>query len=185
MSKLSSTQAFDVMPKLYKKSGLSTLYWEAWESDGRIAVNSGVVGQPGEVSWFHADTDLRRIVEKQAARLRAEGYADQDRQAFATLLIQYRIEGMGTEQDLDKRHRIQDLMDECLGWTGLGYCDGGDTGSGSMNVCCLVVDPYAALMPILESLQENDALMGAALALETDDKVVVLWPRELVGTGGY
>lgn len=27
-----------------------------------------------------------------------------------------------------------------LGWTGLGHCDGGSIGSGTMEVCCFVVD---------------------------------------------
>jgi hypothetical protein len=31
-------------------------------------------------------------------------------------------------------------MDEALGWTGLGRCDGGSIGSGTMEVCCFVVD---------------------------------------------
>jgi len=31
-------------------------------------------------------------------------------------------------------------MNETLGWTGLGNCDGGNIGSGTMEVCCFVVD---------------------------------------------
>lgn len=31
-------------------------------------------------------------------------------------------------------------MDETLGWTGLGHCDGGSIGGGTMEVCCYVVD---------------------------------------------
>jgi hypothetical protein len=31
-------------------------------------------------------------------------------------------------------------MNETLGWTGLGNCDGGSIGSGTMEVCCFVVD---------------------------------------------
>ena len=42
--------------------------------------------------------------------------------------------------DLDKRHKLEDKMNEVLGWTGLGHCDGGSIGSGSMEACCFVVD---------------------------------------------
>ena len=31
-------------------------------------------------------------------------------------------------------------MNETLGWTGLGHCDGGSIGSGTMEACCFVVD---------------------------------------------
>ncbi len=31
-------------------------------------------------------------------------------------------------------------MNETLGWSGLGHCDGGSIGSGTMEVCCFVVD---------------------------------------------
>ena len=55
-------------------------------------------------------------------------------------MIEYAVEGMGTTEDLDKRHRLEERMNETLGWTGLGNCDGGSIGSGTMEVCCLVVD---------------------------------------------
>lgn len=47
---------------------------------------------------------------------------------------------MGTKEDLEKRHRLEDRMNETLGWTGLGVSDGGSMGSGSMEVCNFVVD---------------------------------------------
>ena len=47
---------------------------------------------------------------------------------------------MRSPADLDKRHHFQDRMAETLGWTGLGHRDGGSIGSGTMEVCCFVVD---------------------------------------------
>ena len=35
---------------------------------------------------------------------------------------------------------VEDGLTESLGWTGLGYCDGGSIGSGTMEACCFVVD---------------------------------------------
>ena len=47
-------------------------------------------------------------------------------------------------------------MDETLGWTGLGYCDGGSIGSGTMEVCCLVVDFDTAAKLIEADIQETE-----------------------------
>lgn len=47
---------------------------------------------------------------------------------------------MGDAKDIEKRHRLEDRMNETLGWTGLGACDGGSIGSGTMEVCTFFVD---------------------------------------------
>jgi hypothetical protein len=70
----------------------------------------------------------------------AEGFNPIDPADHYTLLIEYAVEGMGNATDVEKRHRLQDRMSETLGWTGLGHCDGGSIGSGTMEVCCFVVD---------------------------------------------
>jgi hypothetical protein len=46
----------------------------------------------------------------------------------------------GSTADLDKRVAVEELMNEGLGWTGLGHCDGGDIGSGTMKIFCYVAD---------------------------------------------
>ena len=56
------------------------------------------------------------------------------------LIIEYAVDGMGTSADMDRRHRIEKLVDSELGWHGLGHCDGGSIGSGTMEIACLVVD---------------------------------------------
>jgi hypothetical protein len=47
-------------------------------------------------------------------------------------------------------------MDETLGWTGLGHCDGGSIGSGTMEVCCLVVDFQIAKKVIQKDLAKTE-----------------------------
>jgi hypothetical protein len=56
------------------------------------------------------------------------------------LMIEYAVVGMGSAGDLEKRHRLEGRMNKTLGWTGLGHCDGGSIGSGTMEVCCFVAD---------------------------------------------
>ena len=72
------------------------------------------------------------------------------------MLIEYAIGGFGTKQQLEKRHALQDRMDETLGWTGLGHCDGGSSGSGTMEVCCLVVDFDIAKRVIETDLRDTE-----------------------------
>ena len=164
------------MHKLYKTVGHSLRYWEIWEHDETTVVHSGVVGDAGEVSYIPNDSAAQEVIERQAARLREEGYAKRENASLFVLLIRYQIDGMGSVADLDKRHKIEELMDECLGWTGLGHCDGGDIGGGDMNICCFVVDPTAAIAPIIKCLEENTYLAGATLLLETEVGRETLWP---------
>jgi hypothetical protein len=60
---------------------------------------------------------------------------------------------MGTHDDLEKRHALQQRMDDTLGWTGLGHCDGGSIGSGTMEVAMLVVDVDLAKRTIAADLK--------------------------------
>ena len=62
---------------------------------------------------------------------------------------------MGNTDDLDKRHRLEERKNETLGWTGLGHCDGGSIGSGTMEVCNFVVDFEIAKKVIEEDLIET------------------------------
>jgi hypothetical protein len=68
-------------------------------------------------------------------------------------------------------------LNECLGWTGNGNCDGGDIGSGTMNVWSLVVNPYLAAEAILDELRKNDFLEGVVIAIERQDSFEVLYPE--------
>ena len=65
----------------------------------------------------------------------------------------YTIKGVGTKKDLSLRHALERRMDETLGWTGVGHCEGGSIGSGSMEFCCMVVDFKIAKRVIEEDLK--------------------------------
>ncbi len=47
-------------------------------------------------------------------------------------------------------------MNETLGWTGLGNCDGGSIGSGTMEVCCFVADFEVAKSVIAANLKGTE-----------------------------
>jgi hypothetical protein len=127
------------MLKLYKKTDGEISYWETWDNDERSAtVHWGQLGHRGQDKIVTGD--FHEIIQKEVDEKIQEGYGLVDDDDHARLLIEYNVSGMGTPQDIEKRTRLQSRMDETLGWTGLGHCDGGSIGSGTMEVCCFVVD---------------------------------------------
>ncbi|HEY0466018.1 MAG TPA: hypothetical protein VGC79_17530 [Polyangiaceae bacterium] len=130
------------MIKLYKGTKGGVLYHEAWSADATITEHWGKLGEPGNTrdhALGEAD-DANELLEAVLASARASGFVELDEDELPMLLIEYRIQGMGSAADLAKRHALEDRMNEVLGWVGLGQCEGGNIGYGTMEVCCLVVD---------------------------------------------
>ena len=147
------------MNKIYLRIDGVLRYHEAWVSEGMLIEHWGVVGERGEMAERKLATKAK---SKEATAVAdalkpalAKGYAPIDDEAHAVLLIEYAIKGMGTGIDLKKRHDLEARMDETLGWTGLGECDGGEIGSGTMEVCCFVVDFAIALRVIEADLKDT------------------------------
>jgi hypothetical protein len=74
------------------------------------------------------------------ATAKRDGYLPIPQNRMQWLIVEYAVDGMGTAADANRRHRIEDLVDSELGWHGLGHCDGGSIGSGTMEIACPVVD---------------------------------------------
>jgi len=107
-----------------------------------------------------------------------------------SLIVQYRVDGWGSPADLAKRHRLEEFLDACLDESDNGYCDGGDIGSGSINIFLEeVLDPQRACDSMVAELQESGDLEGAVIALSLDpDRTkeegpfhTVLWPKDYRG----
>jgi hypothetical protein len=141
--------------KLYRFTNGRKEYWETWADDvGTHTVHWGALGTKGETKTFKS-TLLRKAetsIQKEIDRLMTEGFHPIAAENHATLMVEYAIEDMGTTPDLDKRHRLEERMNETLGWTGLGACDGGSIGSGTMEVCNFVVDFELAKAVIAKDL---------------------------------
>lgn len=146
------------MLKLYKITLNSKHYWETWEKNGVHTMHWGELGTRGQSKELKstllrkAETTIQKEVDKQVAA----GYLPIDDDELATLMIEYEVEGMGNTADVEKRQRLQDRMNETLGWTGLGHCDGGSIGSGTMEVCCFVVDFELAKSIVEQDLKETE-----------------------------
>ena len=147
------------MLKLYKFADNEKLYWETWDNDdGTHTVHWGELGTEGKSkvvksSLLKKATD---IIQKEIDKLVSEDYRPIDDEDHYTLLIEYKVDGFGNADDLDKRHRLEARMNEKLGWAGLGACDGGSIGSDTMEVCNFVVDFEIAKKVIENNLKGTE-----------------------------
>ena len=169
------------MIKLYK-AGDDVRYWEAWSTDTEVTIHWGIVGDVGETREFQLKPgeSPNTIIEREAKQPKQDGYRKIPASKLQRLVIQYRVNGMGDVDDLDKRVKVEEFMNECLGWKGLGHCDGGDMGSGTMNVFCFVVDAEKAVPHVLEELAARAMIDGVIVAIGEATKVV--WPKSFKGT---
>ncbi|OUS51104.1 hypothetical protein BM607_015245 [Shewanella sp. SACH] len=140
------------MLKLYKFTDTKKEYWETWDNDdGSHTVHWGELGTTGQSKEVKRSLLKKpeKIIQKEVDEMVSNGFRPIDDEF--TLLIEYAVDGMGSKEDVEKRHRLQDKMNETLGWAGLGHCDGGSIGSGTMEVCNYVVD-----FEVAKSVIEND-----------------------------
>jgi hypothetical protein len=145
--------------KLYRFVDGKKEYWETWEDDsGSHTIHWGDLGTRGKSRKVRSTlfAKAEKTIQKEIYRLVKLGFRPIDLDDHYTLLIEYAVEGMGTANDVEKRHRLEDRMNEILGWTGMGMCDGGSIGSGSMEVCSYVVDFEVAKAVIEKDLADTE-----------------------------
>ncbi len=147
------------MLKLYTTIDGQLYYWETWEQDEKTAIiHWGAVGDKGDYREIRSRMigGFNNVVQTEIGRRLEEGYEEWDDDGHIWLEIEYKTDGPGNGAELDKRHRLEEKMDEVLGWTGLGHCDGGSIGSGTMEVACRVVDFDIARQVIEENLKDTE-----------------------------
>ncbi len=130
------------MLKLYKRVGGILSYYEAWLQDGALYEHWGVAGERGELKEIRIGqvADEESLLQEHLLPAIKDGFHPIALDDHALLVVEYLIEGMGRLEDLEKRHSLEERLNEALGWTGLGHCDGGSIGSGTMEAACFVVD---------------------------------------------
>lgn len=148
----------DAMLKLYKRVDGVLRYHEAWVHADTLFEHWGVVGDIGQCVRHRlaAGANEDQSVVDILAPVAKKGFAPLEAKDHTTLAIEYLISGHGATADVDKRHALESRMNEVLGWSGLGHCDGGSIGSGSMEVFCLVVDFDIARRVIVADLEHTE-----------------------------
>lgn len=168
------------MCKLYKKVENELHYFEFWISDeNELTIHKGIVGDIGETNVITigvGDLPLKIQMAKFESDCRQQGY---DTVANLTeLIIQYPCDKLIDLEE--KQEEVEVLMNECLGWTGNGHCDGGDIDTKVMNIFCYVANKDIALETILETLRDNDLLENVIIAYadEKTEEFEMLYPAK-------
>ena len=172
------------MLKLYKKEGDTLRYWVAWVHERKLTVHSGIVGESGEekTTPVPEDEDPDMVIAQAAESLVDAGYDEPDPDALVPLVVQYPLQGKGTGQDFEKRHAVEELLTNVLGWSGNGEVEGGESQPGRMNVFCHVMDAEIAARTLVEVLDDEDLLEGALIAIVREgEEPQVLWPQDYPG----
>jgi hypothetical protein len=166
--------------RLYRIIEGVTEYWQTWTEGTTAIVHTGRVGQPGETRrYLMSDKQQGDAMLREVDQAEREGYRPRELDDHAQIVVQYRLEGPSTIRDHNRRERIERMLSQCLIATGCGDCDGGDIGSGEMNIFCDVVDANAAVPVIVKELGEKNELEGAVIARRSrtgDTEYYVVWP---------
>ena len=174
------------MIKLYRRAGDKVVaYHEAWCSETEIVEHWGPLGETGESNTHARDAALEEgaDLERVLAPAREQGFNEIDGADHVVCLVEYLIDGMGSPEDLAKRHALEDRLNETLGWTGLGACDGGSIGSGTMEVCSFVVDFGLAQRVIAEDLAGTEFADYHRIYDEGEESALGELPKRLLLAG--
>lgn len=145
------------MFKRYKRTSIGLEYHEAWPEDEVVVEHWGICGERGQTHQYPASTagDQRKILKELKTKAAAMGFKPIPLSRHTAVIVQRSIDGMGTVEDVDERHALEDFLNEETGWLGLGHCDGGSIGSGSMESYCYVVDAKLARAALARELAKS------------------------------
>lgn len=141
--------------KLYRERGGGREYHEAWPGEGIVVEHWGRCGERGEARELPARTgsDLARVLAELESGARNAGFRPVEPGAHATLVVEYRMPpGRNAARTSPDRAELEEALDQLIGWLGLGHCDGGSTGSGTMEVFLDVVDFECAKAALVREL---------------------------------
>ncbi|MEL6956483.1 MAG: hypothetical protein AAFO88_07570 [Pseudomonadota bacterium] len=146
------------MFKLYKRDerGVITHYYEVWVEphNRRIIDHFGPLGEQGEARPHRMKLfrSLERQVEELLGPAREAGFSEVGIEDHTSLVVSYAERGFGDLGDMDKRDALEERLNEILGWTGLGHCDGSSHVDDCLEVACFVLDVELASTAISEGL---------------------------------
>jgi len=152
----------------------SPIYREAWFNNGKLYFHEGKIGQKGILKTSDVPLQLAyKVIESFNNQAIRDNFVAMTSEHLKSLVIRFTVDGFGTSPQLAIRHELEDIIDEALGWTGNGRCNGGDAGSGTQQLDCqvLLVEPaIRTLTPILQSKSNS----FEKIEIATDDRTVIV-----------
>jgi len=173
------------MLKLYKELKGSMHYWEAWIEGAYVVTHQGIVGQEGEMARIKPGflSSPERRITKLSWKPRRNGYKEIELEHHWTLTVQQRMSGNDLD-DLDHRNDLIKNLNNMLGWIGAGHVDGGDIGSGTINIFAFIVATNQTTPAVFKWLKESGELSKSVVALDNPDEsepTTVIWPEDFEG----
>lgn len=146
------------MSKLYKlveNRGLH--YKEMWFDNQRgvIVIHSGKVGYIGKSEEIAIKVeDVEKYSERFVSECNQQGYMNLNDDDLYRLVIQYPLKSeFGNKRDAWLKDKVQEYVQNHLGWYGLGHVDGFDIGNKKLNIFCIVVNEEKAVSSIKTCLK--------------------------------
>ncbi|WP_290719279.1 MULTISPECIES: hypothetical protein [Exiguobacterium] len=180
------------MIQLTKQGDSGTLYQTIYTEGCLIVQHQGIVG-----AWVRAE-DVRQMRVSRFKRLgvqilqlveefERQGYREVNETDYTELVVQFPYDEGQAEAALERRHMMEEMIDEGLLHTGNGYCEGGDIGSGTTNIFYHVLDVEAVVSLIFEGIKEHDVQGEPIIAISEGEAYTVLYSEEatfdLIGEG--
>jgi uncharacterized protein (TIGR03067 family) len=104
------------------------------------------------------------------------------------IVVQFLVQGFGSDEDMQRRLAIEQLVGRVLAADGNGKSTGGDSGSGTMSAFFSIRDPMKARARVLKALRDAGQLdKGTVIAHEifrddeggdNDNEEEVWWPPD-------
>jgi len=144
------------MIKLYKRTEEGLFYHEAWITGMQIIEHKGKVGTTGEAFSFDYTKGQpdELSLERTLKAARKEGFMEIPPEAHHEVSLRWNFES--TPTDLKKiNEELEEILNEILGWQGLGEVQNITANNRQSEVRCLVVDLEVTVNRFSEVLLES------------------------------
>lgn len=150
------------MLKLYKNESNQTLsYAEYWITNETAVIHTGKAGKIGTIEEVPV-SDASEFENSFIKKYSAEGYYKIPEQECFWIVVQFPVKSLtGNKRDSWLKDKVCEVLDEELGWKGLGHVDGFDIGltmnpkkQFALNIYCIAVDEVLGIAAIKRALRE-------------------------------
>jgi hypothetical protein len=181
------------MIKLYRSDSGIVEYWETWpvEERPRAAVlHEGRLGEPGTSVEVACGDDFAAWAARQAEEKQQSGFRPLSDEEHDFLLIKWSAAVLPDPRAIEPVwDELELLVNDALGWSGLGRCLGMDYSGPSadqadweMTAMALAVDAATAIPVLVRALSEAGRAAGAVIAVRDDERDVIQWPADKAGS---